>query len=301
MARGRWGSRRAAGVPRGVLGRSVTRCICRHPRSVGHRPGGRVTSIALMALALPGTASAAASLSINAPKSAARGGSLSLKVSGMAPPKASPSGANWDSLDAWVQPGSCPAQDPVGAPRRAWGNEFATLPVGTAFSKTWSANSSRVALGPYFVCAWVTNDDGQTTARAQAPLTLRAPRLSVSALVPQHARMGTPSTLTVTSRIETRANVLIMLLPPRVRSQCPANINQAARLDTQSHENLTPFRGASLRPPHRVYHGQVKFRARVKPASAGLFHLCAYAQESPPTAPPPLSEAHDFTTFRVAR
>lgn len=185
---------------------------------------------------------------------------------------------------------------------------------GAPFSSTWSPDSSFVPLGQYFVCAWIQDDSFNTAAYAQAPLTIRAPHLSLAASVPRQARVGSRGTFTVTGQIETRAHVGILLLPPRAvvcdesgsvchfrrLPQCPVSFDKADTLGARIQAHITPFAGASFSEPLRVYRGRVRFRTRLKALSAGVFHLCAYVQEESGDAPPPFGEAHAFAAFRVA-
>ncbi|HET9103676.1 MAG TPA: hypothetical protein VFN55_10010 [Solirubrobacteraceae bacterium] len=221
-------------------------------------------------------------------------------------------------MSAWVQSardGTCPSQQPESAPSDAWGlssSDGAVTP-GAPFSQTWKADSSYVALGAYYVCAWVADDRFNTVAAAQAPLTIRPPVLRLSVSVPRHARVGARGTFAVTASLETPSQLGVVLLPPRAYvcdlsgtvctprrlTGCPTSYIRAENLASSIQADVTPFLGANF-ADNREYHGRVRFRARLKALSAGWFHFCAYAREAPLDAPGALTEARVATAFRVA-
>jgi hypothetical protein len=279
---------------------------------------GWLSSVVLgMLVVAPGAS--AASLSILAPASAARAAPLALTVSGVAPPvtPGAPPGAQ-SFAAAWVQSlkdGPCPAQEPETAPQDAWGmspsdNSFTP---GAPFSERWNADSSYVALGSYYICAWTMDDLFNTAAAAQALLTIRPPIFRLSLTVPHHARVGARRLFAVTASLETPSLVGILLLPqrayvcdlsgttckPRRLTSCPASYSRAADLAANSQTNVTPFDGANFADPPQRYHGQVRFRARLKALSPGRFHFCAYAREDAIDAPTPFAEVHASAAFRV--
>jgi hypothetical protein len=279
-----------------------------------------LSSIALLALALPGGASAA-SISITAPSTVPRGASVTLRVTGVAPPNVAgrPAG-DTASVAAWVQPvsaGACPAQEPLEAPQGSWGfnHDDAGVTAGAPFTQTWKADSESEAVGRYTVCAWTMDDLFNTAAGAQTPLAVRSPILRLSVGTPRHARVGTRGQFTVKASLEVASRVGIALLPPRavvcdlsgtscgVRhlTRCPGKYEQADNLVNNAQVSLTPFSHAAFADPVHDYHGRVRFSARLKALSAGTFHLCAYAIEDPEDGPLPFAEGHAFAAFRVSR